>query len=190
MRPPWVSPLVACKWGPWYPFFSATTSCCSQNYSMSPHTRGPAPYPSRVIRRCPRSTVSYDLWRSRKTRKSGSWSMLASFWESLISRMSVSINLPMWKTCRMFWKLILDLRRVSMIAFTTFHSDSRRLIPRLSVLYLVMRTKILHPSSVGIYLCCHIYCVSPIRSCHHYGFGGPDAPSYRYERSSIHFLVS
>ena len=50
----------------------------------------------------------------------------------------------------------LALSQVSILASTTFHSDSQRPIPQVSVLPLGIRTRIVHPIFVGVSPLCYI----------------------------------
>ena len=94
--------------------------------------------------------------------------------------MVVLITLLTRKPWRTSWKLILSIRRVSMIASDNFHSVSSRLIPWVLVLPLVMSTNIVHPRYVEISPCFHMYCVITTRFFHRSGFEGVAVPSAGY----------
>ena len=146
---PWVFSWVALKCGPWYPFWRVITSFWSQKTSSNLNIQGPASYDSIVVRRRPLSTVLYALHSSRKTRNRGSWSIIASSYAISSSRIAVPVTLPVWNPCRTSWRRTLTLRRVLMIVFVTFHSNSSRPITWVSVFTFVIRPRIVHPSSFG-----------------------------------------
>ena len=105
---------------------------------MIQHMGGAAPYPSKVVRRWPWSTLSYAFQRSSKIRKRGSWSKIANSCTILSSMISIPIPLPSQKLCRTSWRRTLVLRRVSMIASTTFHSNYNRPMPQVSMFLLFL----------------------------------------------------
>ena len=111
-------------------------------------------YNSKVVRRRPRSTVLHDLQRYRKTRNRWSWSTLAKSCTNFISNISAPPtppHPPARKPWRILWRWTLDLRRVSMITYNTFHRYSNRPTPLFSVLPLEIRTSIIHPIYLNIY---------------------------------------
>ena len=156
------------------------TSCRSQNTSRILHLWGLAPYPYKVVSRRHQSTVSYAFWRSRKTRKGGSWSNLYNSCVNLSSKMDVPVLLPAWKPWRTSCRWTIFLRQVSMIASTTFHTNYTRPTPQASVLPLGIRTKILHTISVGISLLFHINWFISTSFCHFYVLGGVGVSSDKY----------
>ena len=145
---------------------------------------GTAPYPSRVLRSRPLYTLSYAFLRSRNTRKRESWSTLSKSCIILSSKIAFPIPLPSRKSCRTPWRQTLAFRRVSMIDSTTFQIYSNRPIPRVSVLPLGIRNSIFHPSSHGIYPCCHMNWVISTSFCHWYGMGVVGVISSGYASSS------
>ena len=163
------------------------TSCRSQNTSRILHLWGLAPYPYKVVSRRHQSTVSYAFWRSRKTRKGGSWSKLYNSCVNLSSKMDVPVLLPAWKPWRTSCRWTISLRQVSMIASTTFHTNYTRPTPQASVLPLGVRTRIIYPISDGISLCLHMNWVIYNSFCHQSGLGGVGFPSDVYA-SCINFL--
>ena len=82
--------------------------------------------------------------------------MQVNFCANFRSNITVSVPLNVWKPCRTLWRQTLALRWVSMIASTTFHNNYNRLTPLVSVFPLVIITRIFHPSSLEIFLCCHM----------------------------------
>ena len=144
------SPLVPFKCGPWYLFWRVTNFCWQHNTAKSLHMWGTTTNQSKFVRRRPWSTMSYDFLISRKIIKMGYWSTLANSCATLSSNISVPVTLHAQKPCRTSWRRTLVLRRMSMISFTTFHSNYKRPIPRVSTLPLGIRTSIVHPISIGI----------------------------------------
>ena len=97
--------------------------------------------------------------------------MLTNSCAIFISKISVSIPLPTHNPCRTLWRQIISLRRVLMICSTTFHSNSNRPMTQVSVFPLGIRTRIVHPSSLGIPPWWHMNWVFSTRFCR-YGLGG------------------
>ena len=96
------------------------------------------------------STVSHAFLRSRKTRKRGSWSTLASYWVGFSYMVAVTIPLLAWNPWRKLWKWIPTSRWVSTIASTTFQRISRRPMYQVSMEPLGISTNIFHTNSWGI----------------------------------------
>ena len=147
----------------------------------------PAPYTSKVTRRRPQSTLSYALQGSRKTRKRGSWYTLANSCTNFSFKISIPVIFPAQKPCRTSWRQIISLGQESIISSTTFHSNSNRLPPLVSVFPLGIRTKIVHPISLGISPGCHTNWVISTSFFHHSGVMRVEVPSSRYY-SHNHFL--
>ena len=103
------------------------------------------------------------------------------------SRIAVPVPLSSQKPCRTLWGRTLSLRRVSMIASITFHRNYNRPIPRVYIFSFVIRTRILHPSSLGISPGCHMSWLVSNIFCHRFGLGGVDVSSTGYA-SRINFL--
>ena len=120
MRPSCVVHFVAGKAGTHWPLCIGTTFWWAQKFSKSPHRWGPPPYPSKVWMRRSLSRVLYAFCRSRKTRKTVSWSMLARFCMSFSSIIAVLVPLPAWNQCSTSRNWILAYIRVSGSASTTF----------------------------------------------------------------------
>ena len=112
------------------PIFWVTKSFLSQNPSKIRHMCGSVPQPSSVIKRRPRSKFSYDFQRSKNNSKGGYWSMLASFWDILSSRMSIPIPITTQQPWRTSWKAMHTFRRVSMKSSTTFQRYLARRSPK------------------------------------------------------------
>ena len=110
--------------------------------------------------------------------------MLARSCARLSSRISVPIPLPAHNPCSTSWRRTLDLRLLSIIASTTFHINPNRPIPWMSVFPFGIRTRIFHPSSLGISLCLHINWVISTRLCHLSVLGGVEVPSDEYSSRS------
>ena len=86
----------------------------------------------------------------RKTRKRGSWSTMASSWDSLSSMFAAPVPLPERKPCRTSLNWMLARRQVLMMYSTTFHSVYRRSITWVYVLTLEIKTRMVHPNYHGI----------------------------------------
>ena len=170
-RTPCITPLVVGKAVPWKPLCLGTTWWRYQKFSKSLHRQGPALYPSCVMRRRSRSTVSYSFLWSRNTTKRGSWSILTSYWASFNSIISSSfpfLDLNPWRTS---CNRRLARRQVFISASATFHRVSSRPIHHVSVVPFVISIRKVHPRSWVIFPVHHMCCI--ISTIHKHPWGGP-----------------
>ena len=113
--------------------------------------------------------------------------MLVNSYARFSSNIAVPILLPAWNQCRTLWRRKLALGRVSMSSSTTFHSDSNRPIPRVSMFSLDIRNRIIHPVTSRSPHAATWNEWYPQASVTAPAWGGVDVPSAGYSSWS-HFL--